>query len=94
MNRALLIDPDNLVMRYKFACALATSLGNPDAALDMLEPVLERDPGGNLDCRWLTARKWTLAQTAAERTSQTSAQGGLRKSATVILEAAPLNCQA
>jgi adenylate cyclase len=49
MNRALLIDPDNLLMRYNFACALATSLGDPEAALDMLGPVLELDPGGNLD---------------------------------------------
>ena len=49
MNRALLIDPDNLTMRYNFACALATSLADPDAALDMLGPALERDPGGNLD---------------------------------------------
>jgi adenylate cyclase len=48
MNRALLIDLDNLVMRYNFACSLATSLGDPDAALDMLRPVLERNPGDNL----------------------------------------------
>ena len=45
MRRALLIDPDNLLMRYNFACALATSLSDPDAALDMLGPVLERDTG-------------------------------------------------
>ena len=49
MNRALLIDPDNLQMRYNFACALATSLGDPEAALDMLGPVLQQDPGGNID---------------------------------------------
>ena len=48
MNRGLLIDPDNLTMRYNFACALATSLGDPEAALDMLGPVLERDHGGLL----------------------------------------------
>ncbi len=48
MNRALLIDPDNLNIRYNFACALATSLGDLDAALGMLGPVLERDPGGNI----------------------------------------------
>ena len=54
MNRALLIDPDNLLMRYNFACALATSLNDPDAALDMLGPVLERDPGGML--RWQPER--------------------------------------
>ncbi len=45
MNRALLIDPDNLQMRYNFACSLATSLGDHDAALDMLGPILERDAG-------------------------------------------------
>ncbi len=46
MERALLIDPDNLRIRYNFACSLATALGDPEAALAMLEPVLERDPGG------------------------------------------------
>jgi adenylate cyclase len=48
MDRALLIDPDNFTMRYNFACALATSLNDPEAALGMLGPVLERDPGGSL----------------------------------------------
>jgi adenylate cyclase len=48
MNRALLIDPDNLMMRYNFACDLATSLDDPEAALDMLGPVLERDAGKHL----------------------------------------------
>jgi adenylate cyclase len=48
MNRALLIDPDNMVTRYNFACDLATSLGDPDAALDMLEPVIAQDAGGHL----------------------------------------------
>ncbi len=51
MRRALLIDPDNLLMRYNFACALATSLGDPEAALDMLGPVLERDAGGLCEAR-------------------------------------------
>jgi len=45
MRRALLIDPDNLLMRYNFGCTLARSLGDPDAALGMLGPVLERDTG-------------------------------------------------
>ena len=48
MNRALLIDPDNTTMRYNFACTLATSLSEPEAALDVLESSLERDPGGHL----------------------------------------------
>jgi adenylate cyclase len=45
MRRALLIDPDNLQMRYNFACTLAAWLNDPEAALDMLGPVLERDAG-------------------------------------------------
>jgi adenylate cyclase len=48
MDRALLVDPDNLVMRYNFACALATSLNDPDAAVNMLGPALERDNGALL----------------------------------------------
>ena len=48
MNRALLIDPDNWVMRYNFACTLATSLGDLDGALDMLGQALELDVGSSL----------------------------------------------
>jgi adenylate cyclase len=45
MRRALLVDPDNLLMRYNFGCTLARSFGDADAALDMLGQVLERDAG-------------------------------------------------
>jgi adenylate cyclase len=45
MARGLLIDPDNLQMRYNFGCALASMLGDPEAALGMLGAVLERDTG-------------------------------------------------
>jgi len=45
MRRALLIDPDNLLMRYNFCCTIARSLADPEAALDMLGPALERDIG-------------------------------------------------
>ena len=41
MNRALLIDPDDWNMRYNFACVLVIHLDEPDAALDVLGPVLE-----------------------------------------------------
>jgi adenylate cyclase len=44
MERALLIDPDNLNMRYNFACALS-KLGERDAALHMLESSLSRLKG-------------------------------------------------
>ena len=40
VDRGVLIDPDNLPMRYSFACALAT-LNDPDTALDMLAPLLD-----------------------------------------------------
>ena len=40
MERAVLIDPDNLVMRYNFACVLAGHLGDCETALSMLEPML------------------------------------------------------
>ena len=49
MDRALLLDPDNLHMRYNFACALIAHLNNADAALEMLGPVLEQAPGDNLN---------------------------------------------
>jgi adenylate cyclase len=41
MERALLIDPGDLVMRYNFACMLALRLKDPDAAMEMLEPLFE-----------------------------------------------------
>ena len=48
MSRALLIDPDNLNMRYNFACALSVHLKETQAAVDMLEPVLANLAGGFL----------------------------------------------
>ena len=45
IERALLIDPDNLNMRYNFGCILAGYLGEADAALDLLEPVLAEAKG-------------------------------------------------
>ncbi len=41
MNRALLIDPDDWNTRYNFACVLLIHLDEADAAMDVLEPVLE-----------------------------------------------------
>jgi len=38
-QRALLLDPDNLNLRYNFACTLVIDLKDYDAALDLLEPV-------------------------------------------------------
>jgi adenylate cyclase len=44
MDRAVLIDPDNWLMRYNFACALSAHLRDGDGALKLLEPVLENAP--------------------------------------------------
>jgi adenylate cyclase len=43
MNRALLVDPDNMLMRYNFACALV-EMGAAQEAIDMLVPVLTTSP--------------------------------------------------
>jgi adenylate cyclase len=48
MNRAMLIDPDNINMRYNFACTLTTFLNAKDAALEMLEPVFQKGGPGLL----------------------------------------------
>ncbi len=40
IERALLVDPDNLNMRYNFACVLAGYLGDRDEALKMLQTTL------------------------------------------------------
>ncbi len=39
MARALLIDPDNPIMRYNFACTLSLNLKDADAAIEVLAPV-------------------------------------------------------
>ena len=40
--RALLIDPDNLNMRYNFACVLAAHLGDSEGGLSMLQSILRQ----------------------------------------------------
>jgi adenylate cyclase len=45
MDRALLIDPDNLNMRYNFACTLAKEMGDREGALRMLESSISRIKG-------------------------------------------------
>ncbi|MEJ0026841.1 MAG: adenylate/guanylate cyclase domain-containing protein [Rhizomicrobium sp.] len=40
MARGLLIDPDNMNMRYNFACDMAAQMGDKDRALELLGPVL------------------------------------------------------
>jgi adenylate cyclase len=42
MNRALLIEPDNIKSRYNFACVLTAHLKETDTALELLGPVFEK----------------------------------------------------
>ena len=50
-RRAVLIDPDNLIMRYNLACDLAFKLRDLDTALEFLGPVLKKTGQENL--QWL-----------------------------------------
>ncbi|HET7574996.1 MAG TPA: TIR domain-containing protein [Sphingomicrobium sp.] len=49
IERAILIDPENLNMHYNFACVLAAHLGNKEEALKLLKRVL--DTSGELQTR-------------------------------------------
>jgi adenylate cyclase len=49
MDRAMLVDPDNLNMRYNFACVFVIHLPDHEAALDLLEPFFERTAQGFLN---------------------------------------------
>ena len=40
-ERAILLDPDNVNLRYNFACSLIVDLHDYEAALDMLGPRFE-----------------------------------------------------
>jgi adenylate cyclase len=42
IERGLLLDPDNLSMRYNLACILTVALQDDEAALDVLQPYFER----------------------------------------------------
>jgi adenylate cyclase len=42
MGRAVLVEPDNLLMRYNFACALSIHMKDVDGALAMVGPVLAK----------------------------------------------------
>ena len=45
IDRALLLDPDNMLMRYNFACALSAHLRDVEGALDLLGSALGSDYG-------------------------------------------------
>ena len=39
IRRVLMLDPDNLQMRYNLACVLVLEIADDDAALDALQPL-------------------------------------------------------
>jgi adenylate cyclase len=49
MKRAVLIDPENITMRYNSACALANNLNDKEAALEVLGPAFEKMGTGLLN---------------------------------------------
>lgn len=42
VRRALLLDPDNLMVRYNLACALALELDDPEGAIGAIKPFFEK----------------------------------------------------
>ena len=44
IKRALLMDPDNLTMRWNLSCALSRFLGDKNAAIDLLATFLDKAP--------------------------------------------------
>ena len=48
ISRALLIDPDNMNMRYNFACSLSRQLKDPESALALLGPYFKAAVAGDL----------------------------------------------
>jgi adenylate cyclase len=76
IDRALLLDPDNLYMRYNIAWPLIAFFKDKAAALDLLEPALARsgrnlvslaaaDP--NLDCLRVDPRFNAMLNAAKQR---------------------------
>jgi adenylate cyclase len=49
MNRALLLEPDNIKMRYNLACSAAAILKQPEVALELLSPVFDKIAVGMLN---------------------------------------------
>ncbi len=59
IDRALLVDPDNFLMRYNFACALATSPEDTNMVVDLLDSVMSSNEGPSF-------AKWAATDTSLD----------------------------
>ena len=83
--RALLIDPDNILLRYNLACSLILDLNDADGALEMLGPYFEQATLGQIghaevdpDMDSLRDNPRFEAMVAAARTRLEVAPNGVR----------------
>jgi adenylate cyclase len=83
IERGVLVDPDNLMMLYNFAWGLNRIFNDPEAAIEMLEPVLANAGGNiirlaandpNLDNLREDARFKRMIEQAQQRVRQTIAR--------------------
>ena len=94
MERALLVDPDNVSMRYNFGCALANHLNDKDAALEMLGPAFEKMGAGfinhakvdpDFDCIRDDPRFKAMVAAAEARVASETRKNSKRKSKSIRL---------
>ena len=94
MERALLVDPDNVTMRYNFGCALANHLNDKDAALEMLGPAFEKMGAGfinhakvdpDFDCIRDDPRFKAMVAAAEARVASETRKNSKRKSKSIRL---------
>ena len=84
VDRALLLDPDNLSMRYNLACAMIVELKDADRAMELMQPYfeqivsptfikhLEADPGSRRAPRRPPVRRDAGGDQAADRARRLS----------------------
>jgi len=94
MERALLVDPDNVTMRYNFGCALANHLNDKDAALEMLDPAFQKMGAGfinhakvdpDFDCIRDDPRFKAMVAAAEARVASETRKNSKRKSKSIRL---------
>jgi adenylate cyclase len=79
IERALLISPDNYVVRFNIACALAGSFRDPEAAIDMLVPGLKKMTSNFLDLVRMVAELDSIREHPRFRALMAEAEARLGK---------------